>query len=604
MELLICSHFQNFTEIANKLSNSDKINKEQCSDCFLEDTCQGGIDLCLECFNGGCTHADLGNNGQDGHSQSHFSKTKHNLVLNIKKEIHLSKRDSEEITKIGINVEGGGGDAFIELPKYVYLFKCLSCIVSFSPSSQEHINFVRSVEDRISSGLSEKVKAWELEILPCEHSRNLISNKPTPNINNNNNDNIKKLENQTKKCADCDLQTNLWICLTCGNLGCGRKYFDGTGGNSHGVGHYESTKHSVAVKLGTLGGKEEPSAYCYICNNDVKVENIKEVLKSFNIDVDKMRKTEKTINQMSLEVNLNFELSQAFEAKEQLSLLSQIDSKNYFWGIDNIGNSCYLNSCLQMLSVLRESFVKDILTNCSLDHPQLKDIYKMFHGLRRTSSGQLSLLSMGKENMKDYCYLPKPFQFRKMIAKDHPEFKTSRQQDAVEYLTHLLNQLSEFKASSVPAKDYFRTSTYNKLECTVCKHFYLRETESFSLKVEFRHDQIQKILAGNLDVSFTDLISNGLFNGDEVINCDFCKKKNIFDSSIFIKSLPENLLIFVKPFYFEGLTAKKLHYDLKYDTNCFDLSKLVLNDSIKVNIIRMINYSWRANKMLNHPIQE
>lgn len=45
------------------------------------------------------------------------------------------------------------------------------------------------------------------------------------------------------QCNNCDLTTNLWLCLICGNIGCGRKYFDGTGGNNHGIDHYTSTGH-------------------------------------------------------------------------------------------------------------------------------------------------------------------------------------------------------------------------------------------------------------------------------------------------------------------------------------------------------------------------
>lgn len=35
------------------------------------------------------------------------------------------------------------------------------------------------------------------------------------------------------------MSANLWLCLICGNCGCGRKYFDGTGGNNHGIDHFE-----------------------------------------------------------------------------------------------------------------------------------------------------------------------------------------------------------------------------------------------------------------------------------------------------------------------------------------------------------------------------
>ena len=55
-----------------------------------------------------------------------------------------------------------------------------------------------------------------------------------------------------KKCFGCDLSTNLWLCLCCGNLGCGRKNYDGTGGNGHAMEHYKNTSHEIVVKMGTI----------------------------------------------------------------------------------------------------------------------------------------------------------------------------------------------------------------------------------------------------------------------------------------------------------------------------------------------------------------
>ena len=54
------------------------------------------------------------------------------------------------------------------------------------------------------------------------------------------------------KCSQCELSTNLWLCLTCGNIGCGRKNWDGTGGNQHGISHSKDTNHPLVVKLGTI----------------------------------------------------------------------------------------------------------------------------------------------------------------------------------------------------------------------------------------------------------------------------------------------------------------------------------------------------------------
>ncbi|THH13447.1 hypothetical protein EW146_g6771 [Bondarzewia mesenterica] len=46
-------------------------------------------------------------------------------------------------------------------------------------------------------------------------------------------------------CFDCSSTTNLWICLICGNIGCGRY------GRAHAHAHYERTTHLYALELET-----------------------------------------------------------------------------------------------------------------------------------------------------------------------------------------------------------------------------------------------------------------------------------------------------------------------------------------------------------------
>jgi BRCA1-associated protein len=46
-------------------------------------------------------------------------------------------------------------------------------------------------------------------------------------------------------CWDCSSTTNLWICLICGNIGCGRY------GRAHAQSHYEATTHLYALELET-----------------------------------------------------------------------------------------------------------------------------------------------------------------------------------------------------------------------------------------------------------------------------------------------------------------------------------------------------------------
>lgn len=65
-------------------------------------------------------------------------------------------------------------------------------------------------------------------------------------------DNGRKIPRSGWKCDNCDLKDNLWLNLTDGVILCGRKFFDGTGGNNHAAEHFYKTKHPLVVKLGSI----------------------------------------------------------------------------------------------------------------------------------------------------------------------------------------------------------------------------------------------------------------------------------------------------------------------------------------------------------------
>jgi len=55
--------------------------------------------------------------------------------------------------------------------------------------------------------------------------------------------NGKKIAPSGWKCEyeNCDKDNNLWLNLTDGSIYCGRKFFDGSGGNGHATLHYDKT---------------------------------------------------------------------------------------------------------------------------------------------------------------------------------------------------------------------------------------------------------------------------------------------------------------------------------------------------------------------------
>ena len=73
------------------------------------------------------------------------------------------------------------------------------------------------------------------------HAENLVQ------LNNG-----KKIAPRGWKCEQCDLTQNLWLNLTDGSILCGRRFWDGTGGNNHALESYQKTGYPLAVKLGTI----------------------------------------------------------------------------------------------------------------------------------------------------------------------------------------------------------------------------------------------------------------------------------------------------------------------------------------------------------------
>jgi len=151
------------------------------------------------------------------------------------------------------------------------------------------------------------VQEWELEIKPCEHTLTLDQSEAQKIA-------IKALAH----CQECELKTNLWLCMTCGHLGCGRKNYDGSGGNNHGVEHFEKTGHCVNVKIGTITPEGKASIHCYKCDEEVIDNDLAAHLHVLGIDVSNQVKTEKSIAEQELEFNLNLTLSKVIEEGKTL----------------------------------------------------------------------------------------------------------------------------------------------------------------------------------------------------------------------------------------------------------------------------------------------
>lgn len=136
--------------------------------------------------------------------------------------------------------------------------------------------------------------------------------------------------------------------MTCGHLGCGRQVFGGGGGNGHAVSHANSSHHPVVCKLGTITPQGTASIHCYDCDDEVLDNKLGEHLGKLGIEIQSQTKTEKSTTELNLEANLSLTLSKVLE--EGKVLIPVFGAGNT--GMVNLGNTCYLNSVVQVLMSL------------------------------------------------------------------------------------------------------------------------------------------------------------------------------------------------------------------------------------------------------------
>ncbi|KAH0852112.1 hypothetical protein HID58_094202 [Brassica napus] len=278
------------------------------------------------------------------------------------------------------------------------------------------------------------------------------------------------------KCAKCDKKENLWLNLTDGMILCGRKNWDGTGGNNHAVEHYKETSYPLAVKLGTITADlEAADVYSYPEDDSVLDPLLAQHLAHFGIDFSSMQKvsmTEMTTAERELDQNTNFDWNRIQESGKELV---PVFGPGYT-GLVNLGNSCYLAATMQIL-FSTHSFISRYFSHQSLKlafemapaDPTLDlnmQLTKLGHGLL---SGKYSIPVTEKDAATAEARqegIP-PRMFKSVVAAGHGEFSSMRQQDALDFFLHLLDKV-ERGNNTRPDLDPSRSFKFGVEEKILC----------------------------------------------------------------------------------------------------------------------------------------
>ncbi|KDQ18731.1 hypothetical protein BOTBODRAFT_29107 [Botryobasidium botryosum FD-172 SS1] len=558
-----CTHLATVATLAPpRLSQS--VHREECTQCFDSQDLPSGVDVCLTCFNGGCVDKER------HHALDHYTKFNHPLALNIKRKLKVKpKRDDQEppLKKLAI-IEEREEDKY----EYTYAFRCWGCGgveltgLSEDPKGRALIDGIMS---SMSSARQSEVKAWEEEILACEH---------TLTLDQSSSQHIEA--SGLAHCVKCDLKENLWLCMTCGSLGCGRQQFGGIGGNGHGLQHYEETRHPVSIKLGTITAEGTADIYCYECNDSKLDPELALHLASFGININTQTKTEKTVTELQIEQNLKFDFSLTGEDGKALEPIFGPG----LTGLSNLGNSCYMASVIQTLFSLAPfqlRYQSDMATHsltCSEESPagciecQMR---KLADGLLsgryshpRTDPAPLPLPLPGTENQQLPTFQEgiKPAMLKHLIGKGHEEFSTMRQQDSEEFFTHLLKVLrQDARKRGYPVEHeptgLFQFGMEQKLQCGECKRVRYRVDEHDTVSLAVPAKEKGKDADGKVEYASVDIAEClGMLTGVEALeyHCPGCQKNVYATKQYRFATFPDILVVHAKKFQLVNWVPQKL----------------------------------------------
>ncbi|KAH8887888.1 ubiquitinyl hydrolase [Thozetella sp. PMI_491] len=524
---MACPHVESLT--LRPPTPAQSVYREDCTQCFDSIDDPTGLDVCLQCFNGGCA-------GDRNHAKTHNALFSHPLALNIRRTRKVVVRDEPplKMSKLAIAAETEADRYDVALS-----VKCYACErTDLDTADPKLAPVVEGIMSANTFSRKEEVKAWEQELTSCEHVLLLQQSEP------------RKIESQNLgHCSKCDLKENLWLCLECGNLGCGRAQFGGVGGNSHALAHATESQHGVAVKLGSITPEGTADVYCYTCDDERIDDNLAAHLANWGIILAEQQKTEKSLTEMQIEQNLRWEFSMTTEDGKELT---PIFGPN-LTGLKNLGNSCYLASILQCLYDI-PSFQKryyDISDPLPAVQDPAQDLETQ---LRKIGDGLLSgRYSKPDSDVSSGDVVPhqrglSPSMFKHLMGRGHAEFSTMRQQDAFELLQHLIKLItrSQHIAPATDPTQPLRFVMEQRLQCLSCKKVRYTTVEQDNLFIDV---PLEKLPAAEGEepkyrpVPLKECLDNLTATETVELTCSACGSKDGYSKRQLFKTFPEVLVL-------------------------------------------------------------
>jgi ubiquitin C-terminal hydrolase len=209
-------------------------------------------------------------------------------------------------------------------------------------------------------------------------------------------------------------------------------------------------------------------------------------------------------------------------------------------GFINLGNTCYLNSGLQML-IQNKEFCRLIIKN------------------KNNNSILLKLSEFISEYYDPNTQHISPIYIKNIVGEKNNIFNGYKQNDAGEFIIYFLDVINEeLKKNNCDLSDLFELQTKISIKCK------LKKCLNISSHVEKNLFLFLNISQNNLTLNdcYLDYKARIKLENDELYYCEKCQAKRIASKKTEIIKFPKHLIVYLKRFEQKGTRLFKNNKEL------------------------------------------